>query len=143
MSICGSVDRCKSCAHWNGHRASEYGDCNWIIGEIVPEILQSVSIYEDPLRLPFDPHECKYFCTSRIFKKAYKEARKCSLPSGIMRVFSDEKDTQFNKDGELKVCTTSHAYFRTHKDFLCNFYRRKYGSYSAINGSTHHTCEPL
>jgi hypothetical protein len=96
------------------------------VGTLETRLFDCVSCNDYKFRVPFDPHEAKYYDHSHKFKKLYQSALSRPLPEGVRVVVSKERDTKFNEEGHPKVCVVKYSYIQTTKEFKCAYYERKY-----------------
>ena len=124
MSIDSTI-KCSTCKHWRGHKDSAWGDCQWVVGTLECRLFQCVSCNDYKFRVPFDPHEAKYYDHSHKFKKLYQSALSKPLPEGVRVAVSKERDTKFNEEGHPKVCVVKYSHVQTANGFKCAYYERK------------------
>lgn len=52
---------CVNCKHWQGTKYSMMGLCQHFVGYIEPSLFELKSIHGWDFKVPFDPHDVKYF----------------------------------------------------------------------------------
>ena len=107
--------KCNECLRWNGNRLSTWGDCNYVIGELVPNVKNLRNRFDFPFRVPFDAHDAKYF-VERI-----PRPKKCDIPEGVRIHTRKEKDIVFDDDGNERTKVVRLDCYRTHKDYYCGY----------------------
>jgi len=115
-------DKCVKCPHWQGNSNAEWGDCYRVIKLLEPRLLKCKSITKQRFKVPFDPHDVKYFMNDTNFVKLYRKLqRRKNLPKGVRIHKVKELDTTFNRQtqefGTLKPVNI--YYFQTHRDSKC------------------------
>ena len=84
--------RCLNCKNWQGTRHSTLGDCHYIVGDLLPLLFDYRSLFGWKFKLPFDPHDVKYF------PDIQNHLLKCGeygLPEGVRKGTRREQDVKF------------------------------------------------
>jgi hypothetical protein len=124
------MQTCKDCKHWCGMKTSQWGDCQYIIAELQPALLDVVRYDGDndgeieckvQFRVPFDPHDVKYWKQIPLLHHLIK-ALKAEEHEGVRVVERREKDTAFGKEVGTKCTTTTINYIQVRKDMRCEYY---------------------
>jgi hypothetical protein len=72
-------------------------------------------------KIPFDPHEIKYWNYNIDFMEQYKELeRRLELPEGVRKQVVKEKDISIDPFGNERTKYIRVCYFMTYRDFNCN-----------------------
>ena len=106
---------CKDCRNWQG-RDGEWGDCNWVLGCIMPLLYYEQHSFKEGiyLRFPFDPHDVKYF--DPILRRVLVN---CTVPDGVRKDIVREDDLVFDDFGGERIAKVKVVYFQTHRDYQC------------------------
>jgi len=102
---------CSQCPRWQGR--TEWGDCNHVIGILMPEIYKMKTRFGWNFSTPFDPHDIKYFLE--------KIPKPKQLPEGVKIHQRKEKDIVFDDEGNERIKTVRLNIYRTHKDYYCGY----------------------
>lgn len=123
---------CLTCRKWQGTKDSKYGDCHYIVAEILPRFYSYISLFGWKAEVPFDPHDVKYFpdMNDRLLFMGQKDVIIPDVVKGIRK----EQDIKFvlsQYDGEIigeRTAPIRLVYFKTHKmKRRCSFYERTNG----------------
>jgi len=112
--------KCKDCPYWQRN-----GDCYRIVGYLEPNLFKSVGEGGMPFRIPFDPHDVKYFInTDWWFEEHYKRAIAEAKRLGIEVEKVREEDVMYynnqaKEDMAESLVDTTLYYFKTKGDFDC------------------------
>lgn len=120
---------CNDCPYWGSSAGAcvrkymTWMDCNYIVGELEPRLFDCRSIEGHGFKLPFDPHDFKYFKFDANFLKWYKGVAKQDKKKGVRVHTVRGQDSTFVQDenGNVhsKVVPVQLYYFQTHRDFSC------------------------
>ena len=115
---------CKDCKYWQGTKRDEWGDCYRVLGTIEPKLfLCYKEIYEgarEYWRVPFDPHDVKYWMHDERFMKYYHSALESPFIKLEVKV---EEDIRYNQYNGERVGKFVIYYVQTHKLFYCERYK--------------------
>ena len=112
--------RCRQCKHWQGNRLSLWGDCNYVIFDILP--MDYTDRFGEQCMAPFDPHDRQYYLTDSGMHKAMKHPMLDRLPHGVRKQTANEIVYWMDDHGEQTVKTKKLTYLQTHKFFQCERY---------------------
>jgi len=113
---------CKGCKNWNGTRASRRGDCQHIIFDILP--MNFEDRFGNKCAAPLDPHDLQYYLSDSGIHKAMKHPVLGRLPHGVSRQRRKEIVFWMDDHGDQAIKTKDLTYMMTHKDFVCERYRK-------------------
>jgi len=121
------MDKCKHCKHWGGNKESNYGDCYMIIGELVPKIFSCYNDFGYKFRVPFDPHDVKYYLNSVQFKKIYSKLMRLESDKLIKKDIIIKEDLTFDSYGRRHIKRVKLMFLQIWKGCSCKHYEE--GSY--------------
>lgn len=105
---------CRRCQHWQGNRYSKWADCNWVIGQLEPKLFEEKNDFGIPFRIPFDPHDLRYYNINLAMHRLCRDAFKHGSTIDGVRIA---------KVGNLR-------FIQTREDYHCEFYE----GHCSING---------
>ena len=115
---------CGNCKHWqcaNKLRGEiNWADCYHVVATLQPKLLLCYrEIDEDTkeyFKVPFDPHDVKYWWYNDRFMKLYKlfwnDIR-------VRRVIVVEEDFKYDQHGAERLARIGLEYFQTNRDYRC------------------------
>ncbi len=86
-----SSNYCYTCKHWCGNKYSGWGDCQYIVADLIPELTDEINLFGWKFKVPFDPHDIKYFDDRSVLN----QLGKIKLPEGVLRYTRREQDIKF------------------------------------------------
>jgi hypothetical protein len=107
-----------------GTKHSEWGDCYRAILQVAPEFLNcfhadEYGLMTELFRVPFDPHDVKYWRNNKEFMMYYNNLPKLRMPSGVRVETVEEDDVIYDyRDGEYIDKVKLH-FIQTNKDYEC------------------------
>jgi len=125
--------RCEYCKHWQGVKGAEWGDCYRVVAHLQPALLKCTDTNEygtvlKKFKVPFDPHEIKYWLYNANFAEYYPEAlRNVDKLHGIKVQYETREDVMYDFQKGERITNAIFAYVQTRKDFNCEgeFYGSK------------------
>lgn len=123
---------CKTCKHWQcSDRLRDltmWSDCNRIISIIEPNLFKYFMLSCDTIpvywKIPFDPHDIKYWWYNYPFRKYYSIAlKKINLISDLRVVKIKEKDIRFDQHGAERIQKININYIQTNKKYNCELFK--------------------
>jgi hypothetical protein len=106
---------CAKCPRWQGTRRSTWADCNYVVCTLVPNWKRLRTRFGFPLRVPFDPHDCKY--VDPLLRTVLE--KRVVLPKGVRSETIKEDDIVYDDQGGERVGKVKVTYFQTRKDYDC------------------------
>ena len=122
---------CRNCKSWQGTKYSEWADCYSIVLALNPA-LDTCSLSNEfgtilqYFKVPFDPHDVKYWNFDPAFRCLYDEMTNDSLDRLGIRV--EEKvidDVVYDRENGERVGRLKLKYFQTHKEFTCENHKAR------------------
>ena len=114
------MNTCLNCKYWQGKE--EWGDCYRVIGSLQPKLFLCYNQLDEDTReyfkVPFDPHDIKYWIYNERFMKLYYNIiyeYGCMIRKYIVR----EEDMKYDQHGAERVAVVKLHYFQTNKDYIC------------------------
>ena len=121
------TNNCGRCKHWQGSK--ECGDCYRVIGSLQPKLFLCYNQLDEDTReyfkVPFDPHDIKYWIYNERFMTLYLITLALSIKSGIRRVSVREEDMKYDQHGAERIAVVKLHYFQTNRDYVCNQWEEK------------------
>ena len=127
--------RCYNCKHWQGNRRSTEADCYYVVALLCSSLLSCKNQFGHDFRLPFDPHDAKYFHRDSTFWGMYNGIQAKHLPRGVRMEVVRELDMYFPEEmsddaldhalSQPKVGRSVLKFFRTEQWFCCEFFERR------------------
>ena len=124
---------CKDCKHWQcANRLRDrtsYSDCYRVIGSLQPKLFLCYNQLDEDTReyfkVPFDPHDVKYWIYNERFMKLYQNITWGIWGSGLMCYVIKEEDMKYDQHGAERLAVVKLHYFQTNKDYKCNLWEEK------------------
>lgn len=120
---------CTNCIHWQGNQHFDgFGMCNCVCAELEPRLWEMESLIPNKrFRIPFDPHDMKYFTPHPDIIRRLKTMD--LPPEYIEREIVREDDLKLilNNHGEIvgeRVAKANIIYFHTYAGNSCGYYDR-------------------
>ena len=121
------MNTCLTCKHWQG--SEEWGDCYRVIGSLQPKLFLCYNQLDEDTReyfkVPFDPHDIKYWIYNDRFMNLYIMTLVLSIQPGIRRISIKEEDMKYDQHGAERVAVVKLHYFQTNKDYTCERWEEK------------------
>lgn len=111
--------KCKECKYWQGKVTNGFGDCYRVIQCVCPEIFEMEDDNGVRHKVPFDPHDVKYFDNNQEFINRYKRLKKEPMPEGVRVIPIKKRDVRFTEDGVPIVRQVELLFFQTRGDYDC------------------------
>ena len=108
---------CENCKHWNGTRASTWGDCQHVIFDMIP--MKYEDRFGDECKAPLDPHDLQYYLSTSGMHMQLKYLPMCH---GIRHQKRRENVMWMDDSGEQTVKAKDIMYTQTHREFVCGRY---------------------
>jgi len=121
-------NNCGNCKHWQGKE--EWGDCYRVIASLQPKLFLCYNQIDEDTReyfkVPFDPHDVKYWVYNNRFLNLYHKATwDVWLGSGLICYVIKEEDMKYDQHGAERLAVVKLHYFQTNKDYVCNQWEEK------------------
>ena len=121
-------NNCGNCKHWQGKE--EWGDCYRVVGSLQPKLFLCYNQLDEDTReyfkVPFDPHDVKYWVYNNRFLNLYHKATwDVWLGSGLMCYVIKEEDMKYDQHGAERLAVVKLHYFQTNKDYACERWEEK------------------
>jgi len=112
------MNTCLNCKHWQGKE--EWGDCYRVIGSLQPKLFLCYNQLDEDTReyfkVPFDPHDIKYWIYNERFMKLYNNIQRNKyVGCSVIR----EEDMKYDQHGAERVAVVKLHYFQTNRDYTC------------------------
>ena len=120
-------NNCGNCKHWQGKE--KWGDCYRVIGSLQPKLFLCYNQLDEDtkeyFKVPFDPHDIKYWIYNDRFMTLYLMTLALSIKPGLHRVSVMEEDMKYDQHGAERLAVVKLHYFQTNKDYKCSLWEDK------------------
>jgi len=124
--------RCLNCKHWCGTKYSKWGDCQYIVHSLCPQLSKYKNVFGWRVAVPFDPQSIKYHVHKKYINKLLLGI---NLPDDVRRDIQKQKTVTFSFSPEGTSITGERGngivmcvFFQTKCDKgACNYYERSNG----------------
>ena len=115
---------CLNCKYWQGKE--EWGDCFRVIASLQPKLFLCYNQIDEDTReyfkVPFDPHDVKYWVYNERFMKLYHNVERNKY---VGRSMVKEEDMKYDQHGAERLAVVKLHYFQTNKDYKCSLWEDK------------------
>jgi len=126
-------NNCGNCKHWQCNNRlrdrTSYSDCYRVIGSLQPKLFLCYNQLDEDtkeyFKVPFDPHDIKYWIYNDRFMTLYLMTLALSIKPGLRRVSVMEEDMKYDQHGAERLAVVKLHYFQTNKDYKCSLWEDK------------------
>ena len=127
------VNTCGNCKHWQCANKlrdrTEWSDCYYVVATLQPKLLLCYNQVDETTRtyfkVPFDPHDVKYWGYNVNFMKRYTNyrSRRNKWHSRLVRCcVTKEEDFKYDQHGAERTAMIKLHYFQTNRDYGCELW---------------------
>ena len=124
------ANNCGNCKHWQcANKLRDrtlWADCYHVVAALQPKLLLCYNQVDETTRtyfkVPFDPHDVKYWFYNDRFMKWYLNIR---WVQGVKQIRVTEEDFKYDQHGAERTAMIKLHYFQTHKDYSCELWEKQ------------------
>jgi len=123
------MNTCLNCKHWQcanklRDRTKFWADCYHIVVVLQPKLLLCYREIDEEtkeyFKVPFDPHDIKYWWYHNRFMKLYKNIHWNDIR--VRHVIVVEEDFKYDQHGAERLARVGLRYFQTNRDYVCSLW---------------------